>query len=313
MFRYLLRRVLYAVPILVGVSFLTFFLFYVSASPETIARRNLSAKNPSQAQIQQWLKDHHYDKTRAEQFKDHMVGLLTFQFGNSDATNEPIIKTVQRGVGPSFMIASSAFVASILIVLASALFTAYFRGTYVDYFITFLCVLLMSISYVVYVIGLQYLLGKVLRYGPLVGYQSGIAAWKFVLIPVVIAVISGYGNGVRLYRTFFLDEINQDYVRTARAKGVGERAVLTRHVFKNALIPVLTSTVAAIPSLILGSLVLENFFGVPGLGSFLQDAIVSQDFSVVRAMVFLGAVLYIVGLIMTDVAYALADPRVRLE
>ena len=313
MLRYLIRRILYAVPILIGVSLLTFVLFYVSASPETIARRNLSAKNPTQAQLQQWLKDHHYDKPRSEQFKDHMTSLLLFRFGNSDATNEPIIKTVKRGVGPSFMIASNAFVASLLITLASALFTAYFRGTYVDYFITFLCVFLMSISYVVYVIGLQYLLGKVLRYGPLVGYQSGIVAWKFVLIPVIIAVISSYGAGVRLYRTFFLDEINQDYVRTARAKGVGEREVLTRHVFKNALIPVLTSTVAAIPTLILGSLVLENFFGVPGLGSFLQDAIVSQDFSVVRAMVFLGAVLYIIGLIMTDVAYALADPRVRLE
>lgn len=313
MLRYLIRRILYAVPILIGVSLLTFVLFYVSASPETIARRNLSAKNPTQAQLQQWLKDHHYDKPRSEQFKSHMTSLLLFRFGNSDATNEPILKTVRRGVGPSFMIASNAFVATLLITLASALFTAYFRGTYVDYFITFLCVFLMSVSYVVYVIGLQYLLGKILRYGPLVGYQSGVVAWKFVLIPVIIAVISSYGAGVRLYRTFFLDEINQDYVRTARAKGVGEREVLTRHVFKNALIPVLTSTVAAIPTLILGSLVLENFFGVPGLGSFLQDAIVSQDFSVVRAMVFLGAVLYIIGLIMTDVAYALADPRVRLE
>ena len=313
MLRYMIRRVLYAVPILIGVSLLTFVLFYVSASPETLARRNLSAKNPSQTQIQQWLKDHHYDKPPAQQFKDHMSSLLLFRFGTSDATNEPIAGTIRRGAGPSLMIGSAAFVASVLITLASALFTAYFRGTYVDYFITFLCVFLMSVAYVVYVIGLQYLLGKVLRYGPLVGYQGGIAAWKYVLLPVVIAVISGYGSSVRLFRTFFLDEINQDYVRTARAKGVGEREVLTRHVFKNALIPVITSTVTAIPFLITGNILLENFFGIPGLGSFLVDAIASQDFSVVRAMVFLGAVLYIIGLLMTDIAYALADPRVRLE
>ena len=313
MLGYIIRRVLYAVPILVGVSLLTFVLFYVSASPETLARRNLSAKNPSPVQIKQWLKDHHYDKPPGEQFKNHMSSLLLFRFGTSDATNQPIAETLRRGAGPSLMIGTAAFVASLLITLASALFTAYFRGTYVDYFITFLCVFLMSVAYVVYVIGLQYLLGKVLRYGPLVGYQGGIAAWKFILLPVVIAVVSGYGSTVRLYRTFFLDEINQDYVRTARAKGVGEREVLSRHVFKNALIPVITSTVAAIPSLILGNILLENFFGIPGLGSFLVDAINSQDFSVVRAMVFLGAVLYIIGLLMTDIAYALADPRVRLE
>src|SRR5262249_48556879 len=136
---------------------------------------------------------------------------------------------------------------------------------------------------------------------------------KFVILPVIIGVLSSFGGSVRLYRTFLLDEINQDYVRTARAKGVPERLVLLRHVLKNALIPFITSTVAVIPGLIMANLIIENFFGIPGLGSFLVDGINSQDFAVVRAMVFLGTVLYIVGLILTDIAYAVADPRVRLE
>ncbi len=313
MLRYVLRRILYAVPILVGVALLTFVLFYASASPQSLARRNLSTRNPTQEQIQQWLKDHGYDKPLSVQFKNHVTGLLVFRFGKSDATGEPIWNRIKQGAGPSGLVASLVFLTGLTAAISFAVAVAYFRGTYVDYFGTFLCVLLMSIVFIVYVIGLQYLLGKILKYGPIAGFQTGIAAWKFVLLPVVIGVLAGLGSETRLFRTFLLDEINQDYVRTARAKGVGERAVLLRHVLKNALIPIITSTVAAIPALILGSLVLENFFGIPGLGSYLIDAINSQDFAVVRAMVYLGSILYIVGLILTDIAYALVDPRVRLE
>jgi peptide/nickel transport system permease protein len=171
----------------------------------------------------------------------------------------------------------------------------------------------MSIAYIVYVNVGQYLLGKVLKWGPLTGFEFGLGGLRFAALPVMIGTIAGFGGGARLYRTFLLDEINQDYVRTARAKGVAERTILLRHVLKNALIPLITSTVAAIPGLILGGVVTENFFNIPGLGSALVDAINSQDFAVVRAMVFLGSLLYILGLILTDIAYALADPRVRLE
>ena len=313
MLRYVIRRILYAIPILIGVALLTFVLFYASSPPQTLARRNLSTRNPTPEQIQQWLKDHGYDKPLREQFKNHVTGLLMFRFGKSDATGEPIGKRIKQGAGPSGLVASLVFLTALVTTITFAVAVAYFRGTYVDYFGTFLCVLLMSIVYIVYVIGLQYLLGKVLRYGPIAGFQTGISAWKFVLLPVVIGVLASLGAETRLFRTFLLDEINQDYVRTARAKGVGERDVLLRHVLKNALIPIITSTVAAIPALILGSLVLENFFGIPGLGSYLVDAINSQDFAVVRAMVYLGSILYIIGLILTDIAYALVDPRVRLE
>jgi peptide/nickel transport system permease protein len=153
----------------------------------------------------------------------------------------------------------------------------------------------------------------VLRYFPLAGYQPGAAAWKFALMPMIIGIVAGLGRSVRFYRTVMLEEMNQDYVRTARAKGVGERAVLFRHVLKNASIPILTSTVLSIPLLFLGSILLESFFAIPGLGTLTVDAIEGQDFAVVRAMVFLGAILYIVGSILTDISYALVDPRIRLE
>ena len=313
MLRYVIRRVLYAVPILIGVSLITFFLFYLTASPEQMARRNLSAKNPTTEQIQGWLKEHDYDKPASAQFKKHMSELFLFRFGKSDTTGEDIWGRIRAGVGPSFLIASIIFFASLITNICAALVVAYYRGTYLDHWATFICVLLMSIVYIVYIMAGQYLLGKVLKLFPLAGYQGGLTAFKFVLLPVVIGVISGLGSTVRFYRTVMLEEMNQDYVSTARAKGVGERAVLFRHVLKNAAIPILTSTVVSLPFLLTGSLLLESFFSIPGLGSLTFDAIQSQDFAVVRAMVFLGTVLYIIGLILTDISYALFDPRVRLE
>ena len=138
-------------------------------------------------------------------------------------------------------------------------------------------------------------------------------AMKFLILPVAIGVFSGIGSGGRWYRAIFLEEIGKDYVRTARAKGVSEWRVLFRHVLKNAMIPILTGVVVIIPTLFMGSLIMESFFGVPGLGSYTIEAISHQDFDIVRAMVFLGTVLYVIGLIMTDFSYALVDPRVRVD
>jgi peptide/nickel transport system permease protein len=129
----------------------------------------------------------------------------------------------------------------------------------------------------------------------------------------VIGLITGIGGGVRFYRTIFLEEINKDYIRTARAKGLSEAKVLFKHGLKNAMIPILTGVVMAIPFLFMGSLLMEVFFSIPGLGSFMIEAIHSMDFAIVRAMVYLGAVLYIIGLILTDISYTLVDPRIRFE
>jgi peptide/nickel transport system permease protein len=154
---------------------------------------------------------------------------------------------------------------------------------------------------------------KVWNLVPISGYAGGLDAARFLILPVLIGVIAGIGSSTRWYRTIFLEEIGKDYVRTARAKGLAETTVLFRHVLRNALIPILTGVVVVIPLLFMGSLLTESFFGIPGLGSYTIDAINAQDFAVVRAMVFLGSVLYVVGLLLTDLSYTLVDPRVRFE
>jgi peptide/nickel transport system permease protein len=172
---------------------------------------------------------------------------------------------------------------------------------------------MMSVSMLFYIIGGQWLVAKLLRLVPISGYDTGIHAFKFVALPVLIGLIGGAGASVRFYRIVFLEELGKDYIRTARAKGLSEESVLFKHALKNAMIPILTTTVTAIPFLFMGSLLMESFFAIPGLGSFTIEAINSQDFAIVRAMVYLGSVLYIAGLILTDIGYTLVDPRMRFE
>jgi peptide/nickel transport system permease protein len=313
MLRYVIRRVLYAIPILAGVCLFTFFLFFMSSSPEQMARRNISAKHPTETQVQNWIHQHGYDEPHSVQFRKYLVAMFTFHFGNSDTTGEPISLRIRRGVWPSLQVASMVFFAGVITDIFFAIYFAYFRGTYIDNAGRTISVLTMSISYVVFLIIGQYFLGAVLKLAPVAGYDSGWASWKFTVIPTIIGVVSGFGSSVRLYRTFILEEINQDYVRTAQAKGVSEPRVLFRHVLKNAAIPIITSVVISIPFLVTGSLLLESFFGIPGIGYLTKDAIFAQDFSTIRATTFLYTILYIIGAIMTDICYAMVDPRVRLE
>ena len=308
----MIRRVLYAVPILLGVTLITFFLFFVAIPKEEMARRQLG-KNPSQAQIQNWLEQRGYDKPPAQQFVNQVSSLFTFQFGRSDANNEEIWAVIKRGAPVSLQLGALVLIASTISAVTCALFFAYYRGTYIDLAGTVLSVIIMSIVFTVYIIFGQYLMGRVLKWFPLAGWRGGLSSLQFLLLPTIIGVISGLGASVRFYRTVMLDEMGLDYVRTARAKGVGEGPILFKHVLKNAAIPIVTTTIMSIPFLILGSLLLESFFGIPGLGGITVDAIGAQDFATVRAIVFLGSVLYIVGSILTDVCYALVDPRVRLD
>jgi peptide/nickel transport system permease protein len=313
MLRYIIRRALYAVPILIGVCLATFLLFYVVVPPQQMARRNLSSKNPSPQEIQTWLQQHGYDRPLHIQFRDHMLKLTLFQFGRSDATGEEIGRKIRQGAGPSLRLAIPMFVTEVYVAIVLALLFAYYRGTYLDVWGLIICVLGMSIPSLVTIIAGQFLLGKVLKLFPLAGFSAGAHGWKFIVMPVVLGVLIGVWHSVRFNRTAMLEEMNQDYVRTARAKGVPERRILFTHVLKNAATPILTSVVMALPFLMLGSLLLESFFGIPGLGSITVDAINSADFALVRAMVYLGAVLYIIGAVMTDISYALVDPRVRFE
>jgi peptide/nickel transport system permease protein len=313
MLRYIIRRTLYAVPILIGVCLATFLLFYVVVSPTQLARRNLSSKNPTRQEIQTWLQQHGYDRPLVRQFRDHMTKLALFQFGNSDANGEPIGRKIRQGIPPSLRLAVPMFLGILGVSISSALLLAYYRGTYLDVWGLVVCVIGMSVPSLVIIIAGQYLLGKTLRLFPLAGFSGDAHGWKFIVMPALLGVLIGVWTSIRFNRTVMLEEINQDYVRTARSKGVPEQRILFTHVLKNAATPILTRVVISIPFLLLGNLLLESFFGIPGLGSMLVDAINSADFALVRAMVYLGAVLYIIGAVLTDISYALVDPRVRFE
>ena len=231
-------------------------------------------------------------------------------FGRAEDGRD-IAREISSRMGPSLAIALPTFVLGLLVTVSFALLLAFFRASAIDFWGVVLCVALMSISGLFYIIGGQYLVSKLWRLVPISGFSVGVDAWKFVILPVAIGVVSGIGSSARWYRTIFLEEISRDYVRTARAKGLSELTVLFRHVLRNALIPILTGVVVVIPLLFMGSLLTESFFGIPGLGSYTIDAINAQDFAVVRAMVFIGSVLYIVGLVLTDISYTFVDPRVR--
>jgi peptide/nickel transport system permease protein len=322
---YLIRRVLYAIPILMGVNLITFVLFFVVNSPDDMARMQLGGKRVTAAAIDNWKVEHGYDlpllynasaahlnKLTDTIFYEKSLKLFAFDFGTSDSGRD-IGYDISQRMWPSLAIAVPVLLVGLAVNISYALFIVLFRATYVDIGSVVLLVAMMSISGLFYIIGGQYLLSKLFHLVPISGYDTGLNAWKFLILPALIGVIGGIGAGTRWYRTLFLEETTKDYVRTARAKGLSERLVLFRHVLGNALIPILTGVVVVLPLLFMGSLITESFFGIPGLGSYTIDAIDSQDFAIVRAMVFLGSVLYILGLLLTDLSYTLVDPRVRLS
>jgi peptide/nickel transport system permease protein len=245
-------------------------------------------------------------------FFQRSVKMLFFSYGKSD-DGKDIGAEIYKRMFPSLSIAIPVLFFAMFVDIFFAMIAAFYRGTYLDYWGVILCVLLMSISGLFYIMGFQVVLGKLLRLAPVSGYDYGLHSIKFIALPIVIIIISGMGGSIRFYRTVFLEEINKDYVRTARAKGLPEVSVLFIHTLKNAMLPILTGVVAGLPFLFMGNLLLESFFAIPGMGSFMLDGIQRADFAVVQAMVCLGSFLYIVGLVMTDISYTLFDPRVRLE
>ena len=241
---------------------------------------------------------------------DKSLRLFALDFGAADDGRD-IAREIGSRMGPSLTIALPTVAVGLLFYVSFALLLVFFRGTNLDAGGVVLCVALMSISGLFYVIAGQYLMGKLWHWFPISGYQPG--AWQFLVMPVLVGVVGSIGDSTRFYRSLFFEEIAKDYVRSARAKGLSELRVLFRHVLGNAMIPILTGVVVVIPRLFLGSLIIESFFGIPGLGSYTIDAIQAQDFAIVRSMVFLGSLLYIAGLVLTDLSYTLVDPRVRLE
>ncbi len=325
MLAYIIRRMLYAIPILIGVNLITFALFFVVNTPEDIARMQLGAKRVTPEAIEKWKGEHGYDKPLLYNaaangtdkisdtiFFDKSVRLCVFDFGNAD-DGRSIGHEISTRMWPSLALALPTFLIGLLFNVTIALLMAFFRATYLDFWGVVLCVAMMSISGLFYIIGGQYLISKLWNLVPISGFSGGFDAFKFLALPVAVGVIGGVGSGARWYRSFFLEEMGKDYVRTARAKGLSENVVMFRHVLQNAMIPILTGVVVVIPTLFMGSLISESFFGIPGLGSYTIDAIQAQDFAIVRAMVFMGSVLYIAGLLLTDISYTLVDPRIRLE
>jgi len=325
MISYIVRRLLYALPILVGVNVITFALFFLVNTPDDMARMQLGAKRVTPEAIASWKQERGYDlpllynagaegtgKLTRTIFYQKSLRMFVFDFGRADDGRD-IAREIRLRMGPSLAVAVPAFFVGLLVYITCALGFAFFRATYIDFWGVVMCVAAMSISSMFYIIGGQYLIGKLWHLVPISGFSGGLDSLRFILLPAAIGVVGGLGSSTRLYRTFFLEEISRDYVRTARAKGLSEATVLFRHVLKNAMIPILTGVVVAIPFLFIGGLITESFFGIPGLGSYTIDAINAQDFGVVRSMVFIGSLLYIAGLLATDISYTLVDPRVRLS
>jgi len=322
---YILRRFLYAIPVLFAVNVITFALFFMVNTPDQMAQVQLGVKHITPEAVQQWKVERGYHKplflNQEESgfkkitetiFYEKSLRLFVFDFGKSDE-GRLIVEDIRDRMGPSLAVQIPVFLIGIFVNILCALLVVMFRASLFELSAMIVCVVLFSISGVFYIIGGQFLFAKLMNLVPVSGYLHGIEAWKFILLPVLVGVVSGIGGGVRLYRMIFLEEIHKDYIRTARAKGLSEKDILFRHLLPNGLIPILTGVVVVIPTLFMGSLLMESFFGIPGLGSFTIDGIQAQDFSIVRSMVFLGSVLYIIGLLLTDISYTLVDPRVRLS
>jgi peptide/nickel transport system permease protein len=326
MLHYLIRRAFYGLLVLVGVNLLTFALFFTVNTPDDMARLNIGGKRVSQDQIDKWKRERGYDKplmrNEAEQgtrqftetiFWERSVSLFALDFGRSDSKNSVDIgHEVATRMGVSLQLAVPIFVLQLIASTLFALLLVYFRHTRIDFWGVVLCVVMLSISSLFYIIVGQFLFSRVLALVPISGYADGLDAARFLVLPLLLSLLARLGGEARLYRAMFLEEIGKDYVRTARAKGLAEHAVLLRHVLRNALIPIITSAGSYLPYVFLGSLVFESFFGIPGLGAYVIDAIAGQDFAIVRTMVFLGSLLYVASFLLIDIAYTWVDPRVRL-
>lgn len=441
MWAYLLRRILYAIPILITINIFTFVLFFCVNTPENVARSILGEKNVKPEMIHSWKKEHFYhlptfinskdtifyfctidsDKSFLEkiqsykveiielsqekideklinqstllkqkitgnsiflinpigmkkevvdflksqflgfgvpyvliqtsdvsiaEYSNSLIGILKpdqikpycdsiqvkglnhftqtlfyqkavqlfwFQFGKSDRNNMDIKEEILTRMGPSLMITVPSFIIGLMLNIGIAMIIAYCRGSLLDRSTLFICIFLMSLSSLFYIIIGQFYFGFIWKIFPASGYQSGWDSIRFILLPIFIGQISSIGGSVRFYRTLFLEEINKDFVRTARAKGLSEFSVLFKHTLKSAMIPILTGVVVAIPGLFTGGLLMENFFAIPGLGAFTLEGIEGQDFRIVGSMVYLGSFMYIVALILTDITYTMVDPRVKLK
>lgn len=297
------------IPTTVGVLLLTFALFNVVGGSPADA---VLGKNASDESIAAFNRQYGFDRplvfARDSQFVRFLSDLARGDFGYSVEYDEPVLDVLARGVGPSLSLTVPILVGSVVVGLALALGAAAFRGRAVDHAVLLASAVLMSVNYVVWVLAGQFFFAYRLGLFPVWGYRNAF----YLVLPVLIGIVSSLGTDVRFFRTALLDEIYRPYVLTARAKGLARPVILVRHVLRNALIPIVTYVSLSIPGLFTGSLLLEGFFGIPGLGAVAINAIHSADMAVVRAVVVLGALLYQFVNLATDLLVAALDPRVRL-
>jgi peptide/nickel transport system permease protein len=312
MLTYFLRRLLQMIPTLIGVVLLVFFLFKyfggdpaeilggLQATPEQIdsIRTELGLNEPVWVQL--WM---------------FVSKVVTFDWGSSWATREPVLEIFKSRLPATLTVMMPILLLEIALGIVAGMAVAYVRGTLTDRIVMIVCTIAMSISFLVYVILGQYVFAFQLGWFPVQGWSSSLATnlIKFAPLPVFLAVAVSLGPYTRLYRSFFLDEINQDYVRTARAKGVGESRILFDHVLRNAMIPILTNVATHLPSVFIGSFLIEVFFSIPGLGREVYTAVNRSDYPVIEAVTVYLAVLTMAINLLTDLLYKVVDPRVVLK
>lgn len=326
MWVYIVRRLLYTPLIVMGVLLITFILFRLvqgdisaelagkSASAETIAeiRAEYGFDKPLFFNLKA-ARQHGATALFDSQFFNHFLDTVTFNFGRSIRSKQSIATLIAQGAIPSLSLTIPMFFSLLITSVSLSLIVANHRGTWLDTALVLICVLGMSVPSLAIILYGQYLFGYQLGWFPVFGYEPGISGIRNLVLPVLLGVMMGLGGDVRFYRTVMLDEIRADYIRTAYAKGVSTTRVLFVHLLKNAMIPIVSSVVLSIPFLFLGSLLLERFFGIPGLGYLMIEAIGARDFPVINAMTYIIALLFVLGNLATDICYALVDPRVSLH
>ncbi len=311
MLQYSIRRLLYIIPVLLGVCFIVFVLYNFVADDPAIT---LLGKHATVKQAAELRKELGLDKSYFLQYVDIVRSAFTFDFGRSWSSQQKISEILSNKAGASLSLTIPAFIISMILGISLSLIVSFFRGKAIDNSIRVICIGMMSISYLVYIIIFQYFFAFEWGLFEISGYESGFPAFiPYVALPILITVVTSLGPDIRFFRTIMLDEIYQDYVRTARAKGLSERVILFKHVLRNALVPIITYIVIQLPFLILGALLLESFFDIPGLGGELLRAINSNDFPVIKAFTIMSAIAYMLFSLLTDILYALADPRIKLQ
>ena len=312
MLAYIIRRIWQMIPTMLGVVLLIFFLFnWVGGDPAYILAGKMS--NPEQIEnIRQQLG---VDQPYYVQLWIFIKQILTFDYGLSWSTGESVSQIITTRLGPSLTLLIPLTILQTIISIVLALAVAAVRGSLTDRMVMMLCTIGMSISILVYIIVFQYVFAYQLSWFPVQGWSDsfGENLFKYALLPILIMLVVSIAPTLRLYRSFVLDEVNQDYVRTARAKGMGERRILGVHVLRNASIPIITDVMASLPALLIGAFLIERFFGIPGIGREIIIAVERSDFPVIKAItVYVAAVTMIFNLI-ADLIYKWVDPRVQLK